>query len=282
MATTRQIHQTLEESYSLKLIAQAYSEIAAMKLQRIRSGIEKNRDFFEEISKVFRAVKVAAANRNMNIQQVKKGVVSILLTSNHRFYGNIEEELIRFYVVNTTKFKTDRIVVGKIALEFLQTMNYAHKYASFTFKNDLPNVEELKKLALSLSEYQQILVYYPRMQSVLIQEPHVVDLLQQPPKHYLNSKEHTFDYIFEPEIDQIISFFDNQITTVLLEQTFLESELARTAARLISMDKAQMNADDFIKAQKKLLAQAKRSTENIRLLETVGALSTWQGVKDEH
>lgn len=273
MLTISQINGRLDESLSLKYIAQAYSEISAVKLQKIRSGIEKNRNFFQEITGVFRMVKVAAAKRNIKLTGTKKkGNVSILLTSNHRFYGALEEKLIRYFIVNTTKFKTDRIIIGKSAAEFLTAMRYSHPHNSVLFKEDLPDITELRNLIVNLMDYEQILVYYSRMQSVLLQEPHVVDVLQQPPEHYTETTHRGLDYIFEPELDKVLQFFNSQIATLLFEQTFLESELARTAARLISMNQAQGNAESLIKDQKMMLSQAKKSEDNNRLLNTVATL----------
>ncbi len=281
MANQQQIQQALDEGESLKMITQAYSEIAAVKLRQIRTGIERTRVFFEEVSKVFRAVEVAAAQQKVNPKLQKKDTVSILLTSNHRFYGNLEEKLIRYFILNTTKFKTDRIIVGKTALEFLQAMKYAYRYTSVVFRDDNPSPSESDQLVGQITGYEQILVYYPRMESTLVQEPHVVDLLQQPPKHYLQSKVRSFDYIFEPELEKILKFFDQQIISVLLEQTFLEADLARTAARLVSMDEAQAKAEDFIKDQRKLLFRVKMSADNMHLLETLATVLTARKEKEK-
>lgn len=276
MATIKQINQILDESISLKLVAQAYSEISAIKLQKIRSSIEKNRTFFQEISELFHIVKIAAAKQGLTVTTKKRGSISILITSNHHFYGRLENELIKFFVINTTKFRTDRMVVGRTASEFLHTMGYFHPYQYFTFKDDLPDIAEIRNLVVNLNGYQQISVYYSRMQSVLVQEPHVVDIVQRPPERLVKNPGATAGYIFEPEIHDMMQFFDSQIILLLLEQTFLESELARTASRLISMDQAQMNADEIVKQQQKLLARAKRSADNLHLLETVATLTKWR------
>lgn len=273
MPTIKQANQVLEESTSLKMVAQAYSEISAIKLQKIRSNIERNRNFFQEMTEVFHIVKVAAAKKKILAPSKKRGTVSILLTSNHHFYGSLETQLVKFFIINTTKFKTDRIIIGKTAKEFLGAIGYLHQYEPFIFQNDLPELEELRKLVANLSGYQQISVYYSRLQSVLVQEPHVVDIVQRPPERLIKAQGVSLGYIFEPELGKMIEFFDNQISLLLLEQTFLESELARTASRLISMDQAQMNADGIVKEQKKILARAKRSMADISLLDTIASLS---------
>ncbi len=77
----------------------------------------------------------------------------------------------------------------------------------------------------------------------------------------------------EPEIKTIAEFFDNQIKILILESTFLESELARTASRLITMDSAQNEAEKFLSNQELSLLTAQRSIQNARILETIAAMN---------
>ena len=75
------------------------------------------------------------------------------------------------------------------------------------------------------------------------------------------------NFLFEPDLAKILQFFDSQVLTLLLEQTFLEAELSRTAARFISMDESETEANKFIKIQKTLKAYAQRSLDNNAILE---------------
>src|SRR3989344_2923190 len=105
--TIKEIDATLEEDESLKLIAQAYSEIANLKIKRIRADVERNRIFFQEISKVYALIKKLAIQRKINIVKPKQRV-SIIITSNYRFYGSINADLLEFFVNTTQKLDTDR------------------------------------------------------------------------------------------------------------------------------------------------------------------------------
>lgn len=268
MPTIKQINETLKDSESLKMVVASYSEIAALKLAKIRTGIEKNRLFFQEIIEVYHIVNVEAAERSIHVRP-KKGTVSILITSNHHFYGGMEKELVKFYIVNTAKFQTDRIVIGSTAEGFLKSFNYFNPYQQITLKEDLPSAEELRGFVSKIVNYEQIMIYYCRMHSVLTQEPHVVDIVQKPPEYYDKSKAPRIDYIFEPELPTILQFFENQVILLLIEQTFLESELARAAARLTSMDQSELAADEIINKQRRELALAKRSIDNIHILESI-------------
>ena len=171
-------------------------------------------------------------------------------------------------------------------------MNYTHTYKPITLQKDLPTPQELTSLGATINNYSQVLVYFSKMESVLIQKPQVQDITQstvltpeelEAAKHQpnlfdllihgniskdLSKNEKEEDFLFEPDVVKMLNFFENQITTLLLEQAFLESELSRTASRLISMDQAQSNADNLIRQRKQLLNLAQKSLANEQVLET--------------
>lgn len=273
--TIREINELIDTDFSLKQISQAYGEIALIKIKKIRSDVEKNRQFFEEISNVYRLVKQQASLKKITLPKSKKSV-SILLTSNFGFYGGIDNQVIQLFLQTTAKIPTDRIVIGRTGQNFLKTIRYFHQLIEVNFKADLPDQSELINLSNSIKDYSQILVFYPQLSTLFIQNPQVVDITQssiptsnlQPPNPSSNFQHPTSNYvIFEPELLKMIQFFDSQINTLLLSQTFYESELARTGSRILSMDQAQVEANKFIDQNKKLLAQTLRNIEGHRLLE---------------
>lgn len=279
MSTIKQLNQLIEESSSLKYIAQAYTEISAVKLKKIRHGIEKNRLFSRELAQVMQVIQEVAAKKGVRLKDKNKNTLSILITSNYHFCGNLESRLVSFFMVNTAKVSTDRLVIGKSGQEMLSGLGYFHPFKQITLQKDLPGIFELKNLATGIVNYQQVIVYHTRMRSVLIQEATVTDITQKHDRlKSFDIKPDLIgaDYIFEPEIDRMIYFFTTQIAALLLEQAFFEAELARTAARLISMDQAQLNADKVIRQQKTALSQAKRSQINMQLLETAASLIKWR------
>lgn len=267
--TQKQIIQAIDLDNGLKLVAQAFTEIASIKLQKIRARIERNRNFFEEISGLFGAVQQLAERRNIVPKLGKQDTAAIILTSNSKFYGGLERRLMQFYIQTLSKLPAEagkpvqQIILGRSAADFFGT-------EAIILNQDLPGEAELKNLTELIKRFIKVLVFYPRFQSVLLQRPFVVDLT----KSGLATKVQgtTIDYILEPELAQMWQFFDSQILKLLLEQTFLEAELARTAARLTSMDQAQEMADKAIKNSKKDLAGVKRSLNNNRILEIESAM----------
>ena len=277
--TQKQIIQDIELDTGLKLVAQAFTEIASIKLQKIRARIERNRSFFEEISNLFGAVQKLAQSKGIVPKLRKTGTAAVILTSNSKFYGGLERRLMLFFTNTLSNLPAEagkpgiqQIIIGRSGADFFRTSARFAREArqAITLNQDLPNEAELKNLTELIKRFDHVLVFYPRFQSVLLQKPFIVDLTESGIAS--TNKQPTLDYILEPEIGTMWQFFEAQILKLLLEQTFLDAELARTAARLISMDQAQDNADKAINDSKIAMAGVKRSLNNNRILEIESAM----------
>ncbi|MBI2600941.1 F0F1 ATP synthase subunit gamma [Candidatus Daviesbacteria bacterium] len=271
--TIQQIDQIIQDGEVLKVLSDTFGEIALLKIRKIRAGVERNRSFFGEIIEVYRQVKKEASKRGIKLQKTKD-TISILLASNYRFYGGITNRLLEFFTIYTTKTKTDRLIIGKTAIDQLKFMRYASSYSSRVFKTDMPTDAELLSLVEGVKGYKKILVFYPQLKSLLVQNPTVIDITQSHQNESQSAEGASItSFIFEPEIKKTLEFFDSQLTTLLLEQLFLESELARTGSRLISMDQAQVDANAYIKEKKRFKARIIRTLNNNRNIEQATSLA---------
>ena len=276
--TVRELTDTIEQGETLKLISTAYTEIATAKLKKIRSLVLQNRLFLQDLSAVFLAVKQVATARKIpkSIQRKSKGTISLIITSNYHFYGNVNSNLIKFFIAHPliNSGQSDLIVIGQTAIKHLKDMHFPKPFIEVSLKKDYPDFSELNLLVEKTKDYNQVLVFFAKMKTVMVQQPSIVDITQssylKPPLRQAQGKEPLF--IFEPELEKVLLFFESQVKNLLLAQTFLESELSRTASRLVSMDQAQSNADDFIMENKILLNAAKRSIQNERIIETFNAI----------
>lgn len=274
--TIKQIDAAIEEGLSLKQIAQAYSEIANLKIKRIRAEVERNRIFFKEIEEVYALIKNLSQTRKINITKPKK-TISIVLTSNHRFYGQINSDLLKFFTKFTENMTTDRIMLGKAAIDYFRAASIFKNYQEVILKEDQPTGTELLALTNMVKDYNQVLVFYSSMKSLLVQQPVVTDITASSTLVASGSNLHPqdkegFKFIFEPDLGKILHFFDNQIITLLIEGTFLESELSRTASRFISMDGAETQANKFLKDYQLIKAYAKRNMDNNTILENFATM----------
>ena len=143
----------------------------------------------------------------------------------------------------------DLLVVGRSGAEIFATMNYKKPFDILIFPNDLPKSVELAKAAEKLNSYDAVSVFYPQFKTVATQTPVVFDFSGDLASIEKTNQTQT-PAILEPEAPKMLEFFEGQIMRLLLEQAFLEAELARTAARLLMMDSTQSRAKDYIEQQK--------------------------------
>ncbi len=254
--TIKQINDIVKEAEGLKILTQSYAEIASIRLIKIRKQVEHTRGIFLDLAKLYGLVKLISKQT----QPPQRKTVSILLTSKLRFNGYLNNLIIKFFLAQTSSFQTDKIVIGQ---------KFPNPFKSYIFEKDTPSEKEMQELVSEVQNYEQILVFYTQFQTVLKQIPQISDITQTQFAAYkaqLETKKQLM--IVEPEIKKILQFFDINIKTALLQQTFLEAELSRLATRLISMDEAGQHAEEFLNQQKLLLMNAKRAYENKKMLET--------------
>lgn len=267
--TIKETNEIIKEAQGLKDLTAILTEVSSLRLKRIRKEVEGTRIFFADISSLYSLVKAMAPA----ITFKKKGTVSLLLTSNFRFNGHLNDAVIRYFVYQTGKFKTDRIVIGSLAAQIFKSIKYPYPVTNISFKKDLPTPAELATLTEKIKDYESILVFYSEFKTVLKQLPTTKDITQTQAAALKQERIKDYAFILEPELKKILQFFDTHIKIALLQQAFLEAELSRVANRLISMDEAQNNAQNFLNQQKVVLSLAKRSIENKRILESQAALS---------
>lgn len=273
MQSLNNLKAQIEATETIKSITQALGDIAAIKLKATRRSVEQNIQFFHDINRVYRLIKAIAIQKKIYKPQkrIKEGQgVAVLLTSNQHFYGGIDKEVIRFFIDNTSNLNCDRIVIGQMGKTLLPTMAYNHPFQAIQFKKDVPNLEELNNLTNMVFQYSQIRVFHNKFVTVLSSIPTVSDISASD----IDTKEvgDTILYIVEPDVDKMIEFFESQILFLLFEAIFLEVDIVRQAARMISMNSAEENANKIFQGQRKQILEAKKQILNLQILETYAGI----------
>lgn len=269
MPNTKQLKEEVDASQSLELVTEALGEVSALELKGTRDSIQHTSTFFGEITAVYKAVQLMAEKKRLlaNLASQKNGkTVSILLTSNSQFHGGLDTELTDFFAGGTKKYPTDRIVIGHSGINYLSSSGYKLPFESVVFSKDIPSSAEITDLVKRTHDYSRILVYHSKFVTVLNQQPEVSDLSNMEVKP--DDKTQTIDYILEPELEKMLLFFEGQILQSLIESLFLDGELAKTAARMVAMDQAQLAAEKIVEREKAQLLKVKKNIQNIRILET--------------
>jgi len=334
MSQLAQLKEQLIEAQTMQFITNAFTEVNSIKARNIRDGFEKNRRFYKEITDVYHSVKLTAAmlGRDKTPENKVGSSVSIAITSNMRFYGKLNANVMEKFVADHTPsaegnnqlpitnfqsnqnnlniknldienslkienlklkinkgIRPDLIVIGQTGLDFLESKNVGLDVEPLRFKRDFPQASEISFLIEKTKQYDRVFLYYPKFVNMVTQKVGILDITQAiDTKELAQAKKEVLDQnwqkgtlasekidIFEPEVEKILEFFERQVRVLLLIRTMLETELSRTAARLLSMSAARERAEFTITAKRTQYSKVKNSLENAKILETFAGMSNW-------
>ena len=271
----------MEDYRSTELITSALQDIGATKMQLIRKQFETNAQFFAGIREVYGIVK----GHVLNTKQPDGGAASasapardiyLALTSNKRFYGTLNRDIMRSlaHVMETTPDNSDFVVIGQTGAQQLESSGFTGTVKRIEFADDTPNPHELQDLLTLIDPYTRVFVIYPKFINTFRQDIAMTDVTQTPSTAV--STEVKVEYIFEPEIPNILKFFEAQVRRALFERVMIETELARAAARTMKMRDARDRAGDLRKQFERGLRREQATLADLELMETFIGFSFWK------
>jgi ATP synthase F1 gamma subunit len=276
---------------TFKMLAQAYEEIAVIKMQRVRSSVLSTRQFLDALSLVFSEVKSSykgeilqfttkkKKKKNFNplkLLSKKNKTVAVLLSSNTTLYGDIINRVYRLFVEEIKKGDYDIVIVGKHGKQLFDGENLGKKYTYFEIPDEGVSFEQLKPILSFVLEYEKVNMYYGKFSNVITQTPTVSNVSGEDlATEKQDDQKSKVKYIFEPTLEKIYELFENQVLVALFKQTVHEAELSRLASRITAMEQALGNID---KNELDLHAESRRVTKllaNKKQIDTFSGLSLW-------
>ena len=269
MSAVHDLKETLEQLQTAQFVTTMLRDISATRLQSIRSAYMANEVYYTELHELMRLVKsYAAAHAPHTLYKNNEaGRVYVALTSNKRFYGILNHRVLQHYFELRQSDQTAAgLIVGQTGRNIVNTRDQAEETEFFSFAKDTPKPEETLKLIESLAGYTEVVVVHPTFVSSFTQNVAVTDISHVPKESVKETP--PLDYLFEPDIPDMLKFFTKQIRLVLFERVLLETELALTGARLMKMQRARERAKELVGEQRHTIYKEVSTVKSMRLLET--------------
>ncbi len=272
--------------HDLKMVAQAYEEVAVMRMQRVRSSVLQARDFSTQLLDVFFEVKASykkqiekliAQKKGGNVNSVaqKNGKKALVfLSANGNLYGEIIREVLEAFLKDVERENCEIVIVGRIGRQFFSERKPNKKFTYFDLPDADVKITDMEKPAQYLSKYETVKIYYGKFLNVMAQVPDVSDITAQTAIDEQKNVVH-IDALFEPSLENVLIFFENQFLQSFFKQTIHEAELARFASRLRSMEEALQNIEKKQHALKREGWKIRHATENKKMLESIKGMSIW-------
>ena len=295
MALKNVILEELEALNSLQELAESYEEIAAVRMQKIKTSVLRTRDYLSDLSGIFvdlkssynREVDNLLSHRKKGDQTLSLGLrkkgkkLMVYLSSNGKLYGAVTQNTFNLFMHDLRKvgdLSIDILVIGQAGRELLQNSGTQAKFDYYEIPDTNVDVSHIRELTSRFLDYEQVQVYYGKFENVLHQNPISTSItgegIFESEVTAPVSREDRF--IFEPTLEKIFHFFETQITANLFSQSLLENQLARHASRVNAMEKALIHIEEEGKRLGKENNRIKHQIQNMKQLETISGIVLWQ------
>lgn len=276
MPQLERLKEEIKDEETLFGLSSAFTEVSATKIGLLKRKFEKNKSFYQEISDLYRLLKSISGLA----VPASKETLSVAMTTNNRFYGVINLEVIKKFLGEIQNREGRLLVIGRIGVSYLQSIGFKTPFEKMIFATDVPKITDLESLLKRFQTQQKVLLYYPQFHTIYTQTPTVTDIAYSPAPQSLgeegqNSAPEDLHFIFEPDLPKIVDFFETQIRTILLQRVLLEMDLSVTASRLQAMSRSEDHAREVLTQRRQQLTKEKRSRINARLLESLGRSKEW-------
>ncbi|MGM0628949.1 MAG: F0F1 ATP synthase subunit gamma [Patescibacteria group bacterium] len=276
MSIIQKTRKELEDIHSIQVLSGVMRDLSVSRVQKLRQDFQDNLDFYKEIESFFNQVQ-SLVNRNYSdiaAEMRKRPIANIAVTSNHRFYGALNKEVMDLFLESWDK-ADEHFVIGKTGQGYMESNERYDQCKFIFFEEDNPSRWEMQKLISLAKGYSRAVVFFPKYKTPFHQEATTMDIVHLTERKDDGDKS-LDQFIFEPDLPLIHDFFSTQVQFVLIQRVMLETDLSRTAKRLLRMDTAESSATEIYSEKKKELRANIQRQLDISLFESISGLKKWK------
>lgn len=290
MLTRKEIGNEIIGLFTLNDLVKTYEEIAASRMQKTRSSVIQNRSFVFDLGLLYQDVKSSYRNQLISLMQKKKikdvenvslikrngKTVVVFVAANTRLYGDLIQKNLAMVRALIAKGPCDLVVIGKLGLQMLEAAGITVVSTYFDFSDQVVDVNQAGVIAKYLQEYERILVVHGQFFNVISQDAVTSDMSGDLVEQKEESVQKSM-YIFEPSLEKIVLFFEQEIFASLFEQVLEESHLAKFASRMINLDLATERIQERVNSLEQQDKKYKHLNENKKQLNSFSSMMLWEG-----
>ncbi|CAM3495782.1 F0F1 ATP synthase subunit gamma [Parendozoicomonas haliclonae] len=280
MAVGKEIKTQIASINNTQKITSAMEMVAASKMRKAQSRMERSRPYAERIRQVVGHI----ANSNpeyrhdfMTAREVKR-VGYIIVSTDRGLCGGLNTNMFKRTVAEMQKWhdqgvEIDICVVGNKAASFFNSYG-GNVVAAMTHLGDNPNIADLiGGVKVMLDAYEsgqidQLNICYNRFVNTMAQTPVQEQLLPLPPSEDLEHK-YSWDYLYEPDAKALLDELLVRYIESQVYQSVVENNACEQAARMVAMKSATDNAGNLINELNLVYNKARQAAITQELSEIV-------------
>lgn len=282
MVNIREIRTKIKSIQSTQKITRAMEMVAASKMKKAQERMFSSRPYSDKLKNVIKHVSKGTLEYKHRFTVVRpiKCVGFIVITSDRGLSGGLNANLLKT-VTKSLIFYRDKgievkfFAVGKKAVSYLKRLN-CNIVSSITGIGDMPHSKDIIGLVHSaLKEFDRfgidsLYIAYNKFINTMTQKPilenflPITDVVKDD-----NVKKDVWDYIYEPDAQELLDKLLLRYVESLFFQGVVENAASEQAARMVAMKSASDNATDLIDEFKLVYNKARQSAITQELSEIV-------------
>jgi len=282
MAAGKEIRGKIKSVENTKKITKAMEMVAASKMRKAQERMRAARPFTEKVRGI--AANLGRANPEyvhpfMAVNDAK-GTGYIVVTTDKGLCGGLNTNVLRVLTHmlrddQAKGFTPQAVAIGNKGLGFFGR-NGVKVVAQATQLGDTPHLEKMIGPVMVLldayvnGEISSVQLCYTRFINTMKQEPVVEQLLPlSSEKIQKDSKQHSWDYVYEPDANVVIDDLLLRYVEALVYQAVAESMASEQSARMVAMKSATDNAGSVIGELKLIYNKTRQAAITKELSEIV-------------
>lgn len=271
---------------SFNQFVSAYQEITVSELQKQREVIVKNRGFTDGLLDVFVDLKQSLKSEQTDKSHFtftttakNDSEISLFLSFETKFSTNISRKVFEDYKKYISTHTTDRAVAGEVGKRlYTDTMPSTDNVVFFPLSETVTFNTDIATLTDYVLKYKRVTVFNPYFISLVEQVTRITNITGDIPlyEETLQAERQNRKFLYEPEGDTILQFFEVQVCASLLVQAVQEARLATIGGRITSLEKTYTQVENALYTLNTQERKFKKGKANKKQQQRLAGLLLWK------
>jgi|688.fasta_scaffold250624_2 F-type H+-transporting ATPase subunit gamma len=290
MSKIHQIKQTIKSTEQTKKITNAMYLVSTSKLGQAQKRMQAGKPYAQGILRVIQSIADANCEyRHPFITGHAKAADQydvLTVTSNRGLCAGLNSQLFKHVIAQAQKWQKEKIqanfgVYGSKGIQFFTSLKANIITKTIIQDDNASQIKVVGNLKESIRRYlngqtSRVYIAYNVFHSVMSQEPLLIQLLPLP-KLDKPMRENQWDYIYEPDAQNILDRMLERYLESIVYQAIIENFACEQAARMLAMKNASENAEEIICDLKLTYNKARQAIITQEIAEIVSGAASASG-----
>ncbi|MEK6617049.1 MAG: ATP synthase F1 subunit gamma [Bacteroidota bacterium] len=295
MPSLKEVRTRITSTISTQQITSAMKMVSASKLRKAQDAIIQMRPYAGKLKEILSNVTSSVSASDGGVfahdavhagkEKPVKNILLVVITSNRGLCGAFNSNVIKLALRTATEKYAEQkkagsiqiLAIGKKGADFFRRNNYkifsnnSELFDGLNYEKTSVVAETIMK-EFGTGNFDRVEIFYNQFKNaasqVLTSEQYLP--VAKPAQEKTLNKKNTIDYIYEPDMEEIVKDLIPKALKIQLYKALLDSHASEHGARMTAMHKATDNAQEILKDLRLTYNKARQATITKEILEIVG------------